>query len=147
VIVSALPYDGHVQTLVELKAELAGKMLITATLRWPPDLSGRPSAAEELNEALAGAVPVVAAFQTVSSGALRDAGRIEDVLVFADDAAIRKTAVSIVSETGLRGIEAGPLKASRVGEALTGLLLGINRIHHVHSAGIRITGLAGDGST
>jgi NADPH-dependent F420 reductase len=147
VIVSTLPYDGHIQTLVELKDEFTGKMLITATLRWPPDLSGKPSAAEELNETLAGAVPVVAAFQTVSSGALRDAGRFEDVLVFADDAGIRQAAVAIVGETGLRGIEAGPLKASRVGEALTGLLLGINRIHRVHSAGIRITGLPDEGGT
>jgi hypothetical protein len=145
VIVSTLPYDGHVQTLVELKAELAGKIVITATLRWPPDLGGGPSAAEELDGALAGAAPVIAAFQTVSSGALRDPTRFEDVLVFGDDARIRERAVALVGETGLRGIEAGPLRGARFGEALTGLLLGINKIHRVRSAGIRITGLPDEG--
>jgi NADPH-dependent F420 reductase len=144
VIVSTLPYDGHVQTLAELKAELAGKLLITATLRWPIDLSGASwpvSAAEELDRELAGAVPVVAAFQTVSAGTLRDPERSEDVLVFGDDAGRRSAAVALVDETGLRGIEAGPLKLARVGEALTGLLIRVNKIHRVHSTGIRITGL------
>jgi hypothetical protein len=143
VLVSTLPHDGHLETIAAIGEALAGKLLVTATIRWPPGLDGNPSAAEELDEALAGRARVVAAFQTVSAGALRDLSVTpdEDVLVFANENETRKEAVALVSETGFRGVEAGSLKKARVAEALTGLLLGVNKLHGVRSSGIRITGL------
>jgi predicted dinucleotide-binding enzyme len=65
----------------------------------------------------------------------------EDVLVFADSADTRREAVELVDATGLRGIDAGPLERTRIAEALTGLLLGVNKRYGVKSTGIRITGL------
>jgi predicted dinucleotide-binding enzyme len=41
---------------------------------------------------------------------------------------------------GLRGIDAGPLANSVAAEALTSILIGINRRYKVDGAGIRITG-------
>ncbi len=42
---------------------------------------------------------------------------------------------------GLRGIRSGPLKHARIAEAITALMLKINKGYGVKSAGIHITGL------
>lgn len=143
IIVSTLPYDGHLETVSSLGRALEGKMVVTATIRWPPGLDGKLSAAEELDQALAGSARVVAAFQTVSARTLSNLGpeHVEDVLVFAEDPESRRQAIVLVGDTGLRGVEAGPLEGARAAEALTGILLAINKRYRVRSAGIRITGL------
>jgi 8-hydroxy-5-deazaflavin:NADPH oxidoreductase len=148
VIVSTVPYDGHLDTMKPLAGLVEGKMVVTATIRWPPGLDGNASAAEELDQALGGTARVVAAFQTVSAKALArlSPDHIEDVLVFADDPAARREAVALVAATGLRGVEAGPLQGARVAEALTGVLLRVNKLYGVRSTGIRITGLPDGGS-
>jgi len=142
VILSTLPYAGHIETATELRDSLAGKLVVTATIRWPPGLDGLPSAAEELATALEGTTRVAAAFQTVSASSLKKVeGEPEDVLVFADSLETRREAIVLVDSTGLRGVEGGPLEKTRVAEALTGVLLGINKVYGVKSTGIRITGL------
>ncbi len=148
VILSTLPYPGHIEIATELKDQIAGKLVVTATIRWPPSLDGVPSAAEDLARALEGSSRVAAAFQTVSAGSLnRLDGESEDVLVFADSPGTRREAVALVESMGLRGVEGGPLEKTRVAEALTGVLLGINKIYGVKSTGIRITGLPARGSS
>jgi len=147
VILSTLPYPGHIETATELRGLLAGKLVITATIRWPPSLDGLPSAAEDLARALDGWTRVAAAFQTVSAGSLKKLdGEAEDVLVFADSPETRREAVALVESTGLRGVEGGPLEKTRVAEALTGVLLEINKIYGVKSTGIRVTGLPARGT-
>jgi NADPH-dependent F420 reductase len=142
IVISTLPYAGHIETALSLREALRGKLLVTATIKWPPGLDGRPSAAEELAGALEGVCRVAAAFQTVSAAALGKLdGEPEDALVFGDSEETRKEAVRLVQSSGLRGVEAGALEKARVAEALTGVLLGINKIYRTKSAGIRVTGL------
>ncbi len=142
VIVSTLPYPGHTETASEVRDVLAGKLVITATIRWPPGLDGTPSAAEDLGRVLGGSTRVAAAFQTVSAHSLKNLeGEPEDVLVFADDSETRREAIALVDAIGLRGVEGGSLEKTRIAEALTGLLLGVNKTYAVKSTGIRITGL------
>jgi NADPH-dependent F420 reductase len=144
VIVSTLPYPGHTDTARELAEALAGKLLVTATIRWPPALDGAPSAAEDLAKVLGPSTRVAAAFQTVSAHSLKNLeSEPEDVLVFADEAETRREAMALVDATGLRAVDAGPLEKTRIAEALTGLLLGVNKRYGVKSTGIRITGLPG----
>lgn len=50
--------------------------------------------------------------------------------------------MAIAEAAGLRGITAGPLVNSVAAEALTSILIGINRNYKVDGAGIRITGIA-----
>ena len=146
VIVSTLPDKGQIEILQGIRRQLDGKLLITASIAWPPGSTERLSAAEEIQEALEG-VHVVAAFQTVSAGTLRqlDSTQPEDVLLFSDDDDARGRAKELVDETGLRGVHAGALRQTRVAEAITGLLLKVNRIYGVKSTGIRITGLPEEG--
>ncbi len=142
IIVSTLPYDGHIETLTSMADELSGKLVLTATIAWPPSPMGRRSAAEEVAEALPQA-RVVAAFQTVSAGVLKDdrSEHEEDVLIFFEQLEAGEEARTLVNETGLRGVMAGPLNYARVAESFTGLLLKVNKRYGVKSTGIRITGL------
>lgn len=142
VVVSTLPDGGHLETLTSVKRELEGKVVIVATIAWPPGPTSKPSAAEDAQEALGSSVRVVAAFQTVSAGTLKKSeSEPEDVLVCGDDTVACERARALVDETGLRGILAGSLAQARVAEAITGLLLKINRHYRVKSTGIRITGV------
>ncbi len=145
ILISTLPHAGHIEILSNLKAEIAGKLLITATIAWPPGRLEVPSAGEEARDALGASARVVAAFQTVSASTLRAMGsdHEEDVLICSDDKEAAETTRQLVDETGLRGILAGPLERARLTEAITGFLLKINRRYGVKSTGIRITGIEG----
>ncbi len=88
-------------------------------------------------------VRVVSGFHNVAAHKLALDAPIEcDVLVFGDEPKDREIAVAIAEAAGLRGITAGPLVNSVAAEALTSILIGINRNYKVDGAGIRITGIA-----
>lgn len=141
-VVSTLPDSGHIETLTGMKPQLEGKLLIVATIAWPPGPTSKSSAAEDAQAALGESVRVVAAFQTVSAGTLRSSeSEPEDVLICSDDKPAREEARVIIDEIGLRGVIAGPLSQARVAEAITGALLKINRQYGVKSTGVRITGI------
>jgi 8-hydroxy-5-deazaflavin:NADPH oxidoreductase len=55
--------------------------------------------------------------------------------------AARSRLGGLVEAVGLRGLHAGPLANSTAAEALTCVLIGINRTYKVDGAGIRITGI------
>jgi predicted dinucleotide-binding enzyme len=44
---------------------------------------------------------------------------------------------------GIKAIEVGPIEAARLIEPITALLIRLNILNKVHSAGIRITGVPG----
>ena len=68
-----------------------------------------------------------------------------DVLVCGDDKAARDIVIALADAAGTRGIDAGVLANSVAAEALTSILIGINRRYKVDGAGIRITGLPAKG--
>ena len=86
---------------------------------------------------------VVSAFQNVSAAHLKDiAHEVDcDVLVCGDDAAARETVIGLAHDVGLKGWHAGPLANSAAAEALTSVLIVINKRYKIAGAGIRITGL------
>ena len=63
------------------------------------------------------------------------------MLVFGDDKAARDIVISLANEVASAGIDGGVLANSAAAEALTSVLIGINRRYKVPGAGIRITGL------
>jgi hypothetical protein len=62
------------------------------------------------------------------------------VLVFGDDKEARARVIELVSACRLRGLHGGPLANSAAAEALTSVLIFINRQYSMDGAGIRITG-------
>jgi len=149
IVVLAVPYAAQMPTALEVKDALAGKILVDVTVPLVPPKVDRVqlpeggSAVVRLQQALGADVRVVSAFQNVSAHHLKDLSHaIEcDVLVCGDDAAAREAVVALAAAGGMRGIHAGMLANSAAAEALTSLLIAINKRYKVPSSGIRITGL------
>lgn len=149
VVLLTVPYGGHAATLTELKDALAGKILIDITVPLQPpkvrsvNLPAGQSAALEAQSILGEATKVVGALHHISSHHLGDPSHVFDcdVLVVGDDPEARGTVVSLVTDLGLRAIEAGVLKNAIALESLTPVLLFINQKYKSEGAGIRITGL------
>jgi predicted dinucleotide-binding enzyme len=116
---------------------------MVATVIWPPGAIERPSAAEEAETILSDSTRIVAAFQTVSAVALRRLNEPmeDDVLVFGTSAEARREACRLIGLAGLRAVEAGPLVQARIIEAMTGVLIKVNKNYGIKSAGLRVTGL------
>ena len=126
----------------------AGKIVVDAVVplvppkvsvvKLPPD----GSAALIAQRLLAGTARVQAAFHNVSAAKLHSSGPVDcDVLVFGDEQAARAVVIELANAAGTRGVDGGPLANSAAAEALTSVLIGINRRYKVEGAGIRITGL------
>ena len=147
IAVMTVPFASHLQILRDVRLALPGKILIDTTVPLVPpkvatvQLPPEGSAAVAAQRLLGPAVRVVSAFQNVAAHKLQTGEPIDcDVLVCADDRAARETVIGLAAAIGLRGIDAGPLANSVAAEALTSILIGINRRYKVAGAGIRITG-------
>jgi hypothetical protein len=145
VAILAVPYAAHRETLEAVREAVAGKILVDATVPLRPpkvgtvQLPAAGCAAVEAQQLLGAEVRVVSAFQNVAAAKLAADAPIEcDVLVCADDKAARDSVIALVEAIGLRAWSAGPLANSAAAEALTSVLIQINRKHGVKSAGIRI---------
>jgi NADPH-dependent F420 reductase len=147
IIVIAVPYSNHEAILDEIKNSVAGKIVVDAVVPlMPPKLSlvqlpAQGSAAQIAQARLGDSARVVSAFHHVGAAKLRAGGAVDcDVLVFGNDREARDTVIALADAIGARGIDGGPIANSVAGEALTSVLIGINRRYKVDGAGIRITG-------
>ena len=144
-----LRYAGQAATAEAVGDLLAGKILVDVTVPLVPPKVDRVqlpeggSAVLALQHRLGADVKVVSAFQNVSAAHLKDiAHEVDcDVLVCGDDAAARETVIGLAHDVGLKGWHAGPLANSAAAEALTSVLIVINKRYKITGAGIRITGL------
>lgn len=148
ILVLTVPFSGHGASLGEIATAARGKIVIDATAPvGPPNIATvklppMGSAAVAAQNFLGPDVRVVSAFQNVAAAKLLGNSPIEcDVLVCGDDAAARASVVALLEGIGLHGLDAGPLANAVVAEALTAVLIGLNRRYKVKAAGIRITGL------
>lgn len=148
-VVLTVPYAAQQETAMEVAAELAGKILVDVTAPLKPprvsvvQLPEGGSAAVALQERLGDTVTVVAAFQNISAHHLRDLDHVMDcdVLVSADDADAADQVIALVNDAGMKGWHSGPLANSAAAEALTSVLIALNRRYKVPGSGIRITGI------
>jgi NADPH-dependent F420 reductase len=102
-------------------------------------LPAEGSAAVRAQQRLGEGVTVVSGFHNVAAHKLRtDADIGCDVLVFGDDKAARGIVVGLANDAGLRGLHGGPLVNSAAAEALTSVLIFVNKTYGVDGAGIRI---------
>ncbi len=148
VIVLAVPFSSHEATLFEIREAAQGKIVVDAAVPLVPpkvstvQLPKEGSAARIAQIILGEGVRVVSAFHNVGATKLHAGGRADcDVLVFGDDKAARELVMRLADDVATRGIDAGVLANSAAAEALTSILIGINRRYKVSGAGIRITGL------
>jgi NADPH-dependent F420 reductase len=150
VVVLAVPYEGHRELVESLAPGLSGKVVVSCVNPLDFDTFGayaldvpEGSAAEQA-AALVPDARVVAAFHHLSAPTMwRREGYLddEDVLVCGDDAEAKDAVIELAAAvTGHPGIDAGRLRLSRYLEALTAVLVSINKRYKVRS-GIKISGL------
>jgi 8-hydroxy-5-deazaflavin:NADPH oxidoreductase len=148
VVLIAVPWDGHADTVASLREPLAGKVVIDCVNPLGFDKQGpfalpvpEGSAAQQA-AALLPDSRVTAAFHHVSAVNLADLGIAEvdnDVLVLGDDREATDL-VRALAETipGFRGVYGGRLRNAHQVEAFTANLIAINRRYKAH-AGLKIT--------
>jgi len=148
IVVLTVPFAHQLTTLESVRAQLQGKILIDVTVPLVPPKVGtvqlppEGSAAKRAQDMLGEGVMVVSAFQNIAADLLKDPDlAIEcDVLVAGDRKAARQRVVELAEAAGMRAWHAGPVANSAASEALTSVLIQINRQGVLSHAGIRIVG-------
>ncbi len=153
IVVLTVPFANHAATLAEIAPALAGKILVDATVPLVPprvarvQLPPEGSAAVAAQQLLGDGVTVVSAFQNVSADSLHTDDELDcDVLVSGNKAEAREAVVALARRAGLRAWHAGSLENSAAAEALTSVLIFMNKRYGGVHTGIRITGLDADGA-
>ena len=121
VVVLAVWYGTNIEIVKQLGNKLTGKVVVDIAnplnstydgLATAPD----SSSAEDLAKAIASGAKVVKAFNTTYAGTLmagQVAGQPLDVFIAGDDADAKAKVAQIVTDGGLRAIDAGPLSRAR----------------------------------
>ncbi|MBS0554711.1 MAG: NADPH-dependent F420 reductase [Proteobacteria bacterium] len=146
-IVVSVPFGSQVATLEEIRAAAAGKLVVDTTVPLMPpkvmrvQLPPEGCAALRAQQTLGEAVRVVSAFHNVAAHKLATDEDIAcDVLVFGDDKADRAQVVALADSARLRGLHGGALANSAAAEAMTSVLIFLNKTYRVDGAGLCITG-------
>jgi len=148
-IILSIPYEGQAAALPPLREALSGKTVIVADVPLTFE-GGRPTmldvpegSATEQAQALLPGARVAGAFQNLAAKKLWEDDELydQDVLVCADDEQAKRDAMGLAEQIpGLRAVDAGTLNSARVVEAITVLLIGINKRYKT-LAGVQIVGL------
>lgn len=145
--VLAVPYAAHAETISRVKDHVAGKIVVDATVPLRPPKVGTVqlppsgSAAVDAQALLGPSVRVVSALQNIGAEKLAAGQAVDgDVLVAADDGEAASAVCSLLTGIGLRAWHVGPLANSAAAEAMTSVLIQINRRYKRVQAGLRITG-------
>jgi NADPH-dependent F420 reductase len=147
IVIVTVPFAAQETTLAEIAPHVAGKIVCDTTVPLVPpkvmrvQLPPEGSAAQRAAGLLGEGVTMVSAFHNVAAHKLAtDADIGCDVLVFGDDKAARAKIVTLANQAGLRGLHGGALANSAAAEAMTSILIFLNKTYQVDGAGIRITG-------
>jgi NADPH-dependent F420 reductase len=149
IVVLTVPFEHQISTLESVRGGLAGKILIDVTVPLIPPKVGtvqlppEGSAGKRAQNCVGEGVMVVTAFQNVAAHLLQQDVKIEcDVLVAGNSKDARDKVIELVEEAGMSGWHAGPIENSAAAEALTSILIQINRRHDISHSGIKIVGQA-----
>jgi NADPH-dependent F420 reductase len=149
IIIVAVPFSNYETSLAEIKDAVRNKIVVTAVVPLVPpkvfivQLPQAGSAALMAQAALDSSTKVVGAFHNVGAQKLHAGGKADcDVLVFGDNAEARAEIIKLANAVSNRGVDGGALANSAAAEALTSVLIAINRKYKVKGAGLSISGLA-----
>lgn len=147
IVTLTVPFSHQSSTLELVKPALQGKILVDVTVPLVPPKVGRVqlpelgSAGQIAQQLLGEDVQVVSAFQNVAAHHLQDGHGLDcDVLVCGNSKEARAEVIKLVAAAGMRGFHAGLINNAAAAEALTSVLININRQYKCH-AGITISGL------
>lgn len=147
IVAMTVPFGHHSSTLELVKPALQGKILIDVTVPLVPpkvarvQLPEQGSAGQIAQELLGEGVQVVSAFQNVAAHHLQEGQGLDcDVLVCGDKKEARAQVIELVEAAGMRGFHAGSIANAAAVEAMTSVLIFVNKQYGCH-AGVKLTGL------
>jgi NADPH-dependent F420 reductase len=147
IVVVTVPWATQHAVLEDIRPAVTGKLVVDTTVPLVPprvmrvQLPPEGCAAVRAQQILGPEVTVVSAFHNVAAHKLAQAAEVDcDVLVFGDQKEARERVIALATAARLRGIHGGALANSAAAEALTSILIFINRTYAVDGAGLRITG-------
>ena len=148
IVIVTVPYASQGDTLTQIAPHVGNAVVVDTTVPLVPpkvmrvQLPAAGSAAIEARAHLGPDVRLVTAFHSVAAHILDTDARVEcDVLVFSDDVEARQTIVDLCPGMQLRGLSGGALVNSAAAEALTSILIYMNKTYSADGAGIRFTNL------
>jgi len=149
IVVMTVPFANHRPTLESVRDKVQGKVFVDVTVPLVPPKVSRVqmppegSAGKAAQEILGADVNVVSAFQNVAADHLADLDHDPDcdVLVAGNVVAAREQVVELVEACGMRGWHVGPIDNAAVAEALTSVLIFMNKRYKSPGAGISITNI------
>lgn len=149
IVTLTVPFSHQASTLELVRPALQGKILIDVTVPLVPPKVARVQLPEEgsagqIAQAVLGEdVSVVSAFQNVAAVHLQEGHGMDcDVLVCGNKKAAREEVIKLVEAAGMRGFHGGMINNAAAAEALTSVIIAINKQYGCH-AGIKITGTDG----
>lgn len=147
VVVLTVPAAHQLSTLANVKDVLKGKILVDATVPLLPPRVGtvqlppEGSAGKRAQDFLGEDVMVVSAFQNIAADLMKTNDVIEcDVLVSGNKKSAREKVVQLAKDAGMRAWHAGPIDNAAAAEALTSILIQINKRYPISHSGIKIVG-------
>lgn len=149
IVIMTVPFASHRATLESIRQQVQGKVFVDTTVPLMPpkimrvQLPAEGCVAKQTQAFLGDQVRVVSAFQNVAAGHLLDDDHDLDdchVLVAGNDADARELVVGLAQQAGFTAWHAGSIDNSAVAEALTSVLIFMNKRYGIPGAGIRITG-------
>jgi NADPH-dependent F420 reductase len=144
-VVIAVPYEGHMQMVSDLKGQIGGKIVIDTVVplnKGKPFVPAAGSALLEAQQILGSEAPVIGALHNISAVDLGDVDSpLGDVLVCGDNNEAKDKVMQIIQRIGARPFDGGPAGNAYVVEGLTGVIIHLNRKYKSKHGSIRITGI------
>jgi len=133
-VIFAVPWSAHNDTLHSIKAELSGKILIDIVVPLSEndpkkvDMPPEGSATEAAQAILGSDVPVIGALHNVSATTLSnlDWDINCDVLVCGNSLEARKKVIELIKKIDVKAYNVGDAQSARCVEALTPILIRLN---------------------
>lgn len=150
IVCMTVPFAHQQSTLEHIHSAVQGKLFIDVTVALQPpkvgtvQLPAEGSAGVIAQKILGEDVRVVSAFQNIAAAHLDSDHEIHcDVLVTGNNKDARQTVIDLAADAGMKAWHAGPIANSAATEALTSVLITLNRQYKIPGAGIVITGEPG----
>ena len=147
IVVLTIKFEHQQNTLDQIQVGAQGKILVDTTAPLVPpkvarvQLPTEGSAGIIAQQVLGDEVLVVSAFQNIAAEALSSSKAIDcEVLVTGNDVDARNKVIELAAAAGMRAWHAGPLANSVAAEALTSVLIHINKRYALT---MQVSGLMG----
>jgi 8-hydroxy-5-deazaflavin:NADPH oxidoreductase len=148
IVIVTVPYASQADTLKQIAPLVGSAIVIDTTVPLVPpkvmrvQLPAVGSAALEAKALLGDDVRFVTSFHSVAAHILATDAKVDcDVLVFSDDVEARNVVIGLIGDMAMRGLSGGALANSAAAEALTSILIYMNKTYGADGAGVRFTGL------